>query len=694
LLPVDRLSVSNTNESGLSNAASAVIRPAFGVWVAAVMVMAWPWFRVHLDIFAAIDARLFQLILVVLPLGALSAWGYTKVRRRGVWRHEPLLLALTPVVLGAVYAPGATMVLLTMTLVAAAAGRVLLERLGLEAEFSVAAMTGLGLLTCVLFAAGITQMFRTPVFVLVVVLAGAVSWRGFIGIRHELSGYVTKWRRHEELKESTAGIAVFAIFVLTVMASLAWLTPVWSGDGLRAHLPLVRVYLLQHSLAVPDVLAYGYFPQGFEVLAAMGYALGGQMAAQGIEPVFFGLAILSLTSLTRCCGVGTNWRLTGAAVGMAVPFLHWSGTAFKNDMALATYQLGALLCFFRWRESRNFWWIVLGTFLTGMSFGVKHVALFGAIPIACLFGHAVWQQKRRVLAGALLGAVFLCFGMFWHARTYLAKGTLVFPASTEAAVQPAHAQLGWGGRIVRFVTLPYRVQVNGKRNFESGSKQPLGIILLMVAPLWLLRARQERNRRGEAILWFFVLVYCAYWGAVINVLRYAIAPVLLLAALGAARLETMPRWAVNAGLGAVFLFSLPVLAIMEMAPAQIPYLLKRADAAEFLRKTLPPYNTVEYLALHAKQDDAIASVGNWAAGYAANPAVFDHVYRNRREYTAAHVEGVMTGARDYLILPNHANLSELERAASEKYELARVFADREFVVYRLTARNGITGGGR
>lgn len=395
--------------------------------MAAVMVMAWPWFRAHLDIFAAIDYRLYQLILVVLPLGALSAWGYTKVRRRGVWRYEPLILALTPVVLGAVYAPGATVVLLTLTLVAAAAGRVLLERLGVDAEFSVAASTGLGLLTCVLFAAGITQMFRMPVFVLVVVLAGAASWRGFIGMRQEFSGYLTAWRRHEESKESSAGIAVFAIFVLTVMASLAWLTPAWTGDAVRAHLPLVRVYLQQHSLAVPALIPYGYFPQGFEVLAAMAYALGGQTAGQGIEPVFFGLAMLTVRSLTGACGIRTNWRLTGAALGMAVPFLHWSGTAFKNDMALATYQLGALLCFFRWRESRNFRWIVLGTFLAGMSFGVKHVALFGAVPIACLFGYAAWQQNRRIVAGALLGTVFLCFGMFWHARTYLAKGSPRLP---------------------------------------------------------------------------------------------------------------------------------------------------------------------------------------------------------------------------------------------------------------------------
>lgn len=157
----------------------------------------------------------------------------------------------------------------------------------------------------------------------------------------------------------------------------------------------------------------------------------------------------------------------------------------------------------------------------------------------------------------------------------------------------------------------------------------------------------------------------------------------LLAALGAARLDLQPRWAAMAAVTMAVVFSLPVIVIMEMTPAQPSYFLKSIDETEYLRRTLPPYGAVDYLVHHATTDDAIASVGNWAAAYSPNPAKFDHVYRTKRHYTAADVAAVMSGERKYLILPNHGNLGDLQKAAAERYKLTRLYADQEFIVYGL-----------
>jgi hypothetical protein len=157
----------------------------------------------------------------------------------------------------------------------------------------------------------------------------------------------------------------------------------------------------------------------------------------------------------------------------------------------------------------------------------------------------------------------------------------------------------------------------------------------------------------------------------------------VLAALGAMRLNRQPRWAAVAAIGLAVVFSLPAIVIMELTPAQIPYLLKRIDEGEYLRRTLTSYRAAEYVNRHAAKEDGIASVGNWAAGYSLDPARFDHVYRTDGQYDPADVATVLQGERRYLILPQRGNLGELEKAAGEGRRLTRVYSDEAFVVYSL-----------
>jgi len=488
------------------------------------------------------------------------------------------------------------------------------------------------------------------------------------------------------MREAAVGAAVFGAFLLVTLACIAWLTPAWNGDSIRFHMPLVRSYLWSHSLAVPAAIPYGYNPQGFEVLALLAWAVGGPNAAQAMSPLFFLLAIVTAFSLAEICGIERKWAVVGLVLASAIPFLHWSGVAFKNDLLMAAYELCALLSYLRWREERNFRWIVVGTFLTSMSFGVKHVAVFGALPMAILYLFAVWQQKRRLLSALVLGIVFASSGLLWHARTYLATHNLVYPHQIASVVSTAHAETPLSDRLLRYVYIPYWIYSEGKRHFESPSPQPAGIVLLLGAPLWLLRAPSVRQRRAEAILWIFILLYYLYWGSILSVLRYAIAPILLLTLLAAARLSAVPRWSVSVYLAAAFVFSLPILIVLEMAPAQIPLFLKRTDRAGFLRATLPPFAAVEQLGRYASDHDPVASVGNWAVAYAPNPALFEHIYKTEREYRPDDVRKVLRPESRFLILPNSANLQELEAAALPAFELERLYADLEFLLYRLKPR--------
>jgi hypothetical protein len=175
-------------------------------------------------------------------------------------------------------------------------------------------------------------------------------------------------------------------------------------------------------------------------------------------------------------------------------------------------------------------------------------------------------------------------------------------------------------------------------------------------------------------------VYYTLWTFEAAVLRYAVAPVLLLAVLGAARLALFPKPLAIAALGAALLFSIPDLILIEMAPAQIPLFLKRIDAATFLRATLPPYGAVEFLNQHAAPSDSIASVGDWSAAYSPNPAKFHLVYLDKRIYSPSAVLELLQPADRYLILPSRPNLAELESAARQDRRLTRLYQDPHFVV--------------
>jgi hypothetical protein len=656
-------------------------------WLCATTALAIPWFRYHTGIFYTIDPGLYWLLQAALPLGLIAAVAYSRLRSRGFWRYEPAALLSVPVLFGAIYDPLAMLVTVGTLAGALALGGAALRRMGLEPEIALAGLAGFGVLSCVLFLLGLIEGYRVWIFVLLLAAALLGFRRDLMEQGARIRRTLQAWGQAEDVRAAHLGGLMFAAFVLVVLACLVWLTPAWNGDSIRFHLPLIRSYLGSHSLDVPETIPYGYNPQGFEVLAVLPYALGGLGAAQALGPLFFLFALLIAYQLGRSCGIERPWAVIGTILGASIPFLHWSGVVFKNDLALAAYELGALLCYLRWRERRNFRWIVAGTFFMAMSFGVKHVAIFAALPLSLLFGNAVLRQKRRVVSAFAVLLVFACFGLFWHARTYATKHSLVYPYDASAAVRLPHPEMNPLERALRYVKIPYWVHSSGKRLFESPSTQPAGIVLLLLAPLPFLRWRDRRYRGSVAVLWFFVLAYYLYWGGVLSVLRYAIAPALLFAVLAAGGLAYKPRWSVSLCSTAALVFAIPVLVVMELAPAQIPFFVKRTDGGGFLRATLPPYGAVAFLNNHARPQDRIASVGNWAAAYAPNPDLFDHVYRTERRYTPADVVHILAKApARYLILPNSSNLGELEAAAGASFALNRMYTDGDFVVYGVTAR--------
>ena len=658
---------------------SRSISIAWAAWICAILALALQPFLQNLALFRQVDPTLYLIMLAALGLGVIAATAYHFVRRQGFWRWEPVALPIAFLLICAFYSPAGVAVTLWMLAAAFATGRFATTKFGIQADLALSTLAGFGIFSVLLFVLGESHAFYSWVFVLLFAAPLPLLWTQRTELADELRAMRRNWLSDPELTAPYVSIAIFAAIVFALITTATLLTPAWNGDTIQFHLPLMRVFLASHDLTVPRAISYGYFPQGFEVLATAAYAIAGQMAAQFVNPAFFCLGILMLYRIARCCGISRSWAITGAVLGISIPYVHWSGSVTKNDFLLACYQLAALLCCFRWRETRQFRWMPVSAFFIAMSFGIKHVAIFGAIPWTLACAYILWRQPNKRFSRAIsLAALVLLLGSLWQVRAYLGTGDPFAPAGIGKAteVEVRTARRGHGQSLLT----AYNAHFNGRRYFQSPTQNPLGIVLLILAPLWLIPRPSGSPRRTEALLWLFVILYYPFWAVEGGILRYAIAPALLLAILGAARLAPFPRPLVIAALSVALLFSLPVVILIEMAPAQIPLFLKQIDAATFLRRTLPPYGAVEYLSQHATPSDSVASIGDWAAGYAPNPANFRVTYLNQRRYTPEFVHRMLRQDARYLILPRRPNLKELESAAREDHTVTRVYEDREFVV--------------
>jgi hypothetical protein len=75
-------------------------------------------------------------------------------------------------------------------------------------------------------------------------------------------------------------------------------------------------------------------------------------------------------------------------------------------------------------------------------------------------------------------------------------------------------------------------------HFESPTPNPMGFALLAFAPALAL-VRAGGSRETVRICWFFVAGYLIYWGTILGMVRFAIAPLLLLCLFIGTRLEAV-----------------------------------------------------------------------------------------------------------------------------------------------------------
>ena len=662
-------------------------------WLGLVLYLTVLPFLWHVEYFKSPGPQFYRLILIVLPTLAAGAFVYSWVRKKGLWRMEPALFSglLLLVCLG--YELWATVVVLAMLAAAYGTGRYCLERLGVLMEshaedIALSSAVGFGLMASAMFAIGIVDGYYPWVLAALLVIPCVVFRRQIRHLPLEIRGAFDQWRGDAELSRTYVGVTVaFAavFFVCTLMLTLA---PSINVDMMLFHLGEIKHYAETHGLNIVPGMPYSYFPQGGEVLMTLGYVLAGQAAAQMVNPVFFLLTLLLVYALARRLKLSRGAAVAGVIFALAVPFLHWTGGSFKNDFPLVLYQLGSLYCFLRNRDEEGDHWIYAGVFLLASSFGVKHTAAFGAVPLGLLYLSATWRRPRLLSICFVIGLVL---GFHWHARTYQLTGNALYPATASNATVTLPPMHGTRPSVLMlYLGYPWVVHFEGTRSFESPSNNPCGIFLVMFIPAWLWVRRKKRNA-AELICFFFVAIQLLYLGWVWLILRYAILPFMILVVLTMGRLsafyESSGRIVRGSLLGAMaycLIFALLPSMIVEINGPQLLYFAKRIDREQYLSTTVGYYPSIQYIRDNLPHDSMILSLNNAGRGFAPSPGRFHFISAHRGVRLA--VDKTKAKLRridyDYTVVPTMM-APRFEDLMSSEYSIEQRHADRDYTVFAI-----------
>lgn len=335
---------------------------------------------------------------------------------------------------------------------------------------------------------------------------------------------VALWRHWQE--SALLGIAFCLLMLKASHAPGHW-------DDTSYHLPMARLFMQHHGLAVDEYLRFPYFPANMQLLMAAGLQLSGTVLAQMLAtlPVF-----VTLIGLMGCA----QWALGSAVWGvfaalayvMATPARETLGFAYV-DYGLALYCLAASLAVGVWYESGTDHkrWLLLAALFVGIAGGIK----FAGLVFASMLGVTIIVLARRLRPALWFGAVCAVTAGGWYLRSYWLSGDPIHPAG--GAIFGYHlwnaedliSQYGEQSR--------HGVEKAWVLFFDAFAHAKARVIWLGLAAVLFLRALP----RAMAPLWVVLAMFSLFWFYVTQVGRYLVMVLPVACLLAAATLNCVWR---------------------------------------------------------------------------------------------------------------------------------------------------------
>lgn len=670
------------------------------VWVVAAGIITWPYFAWEVRYFQSPGAEFYRLLLILLPLffAALGLWLW--FRRRGLWRYEPAAIAGLLLAVLLFYHFAATLVTILVITACHAIGHAVCERLRLEVpspigDISICCALGFAVLGPILFLLGLAHLYFAWVFVLLLAAPCLLLWRHARALFLAVASLWRTWRSSDEMRDPMAGVAVVFLGLAAGASAVIIIAPSIAFDPIHTHLLSAAYYASHHLLAPVPQLPYSYYPQAAETLMTIGFSLAGQPAAQMLPPVFFALTALLALDLALQAGASRAAALVGLAAAVVVPALHWTGSVPKNDLMMAFFELAALECFLAWRRTGRFLWIPCGALMLASAFDVKHVALFAAPPLVAFFLFAIWKQPRRLAAALCVLATFLLFGLYWHARAFLDTGNPIYPsAPNQGSSSMVHAHQFvlhslLPNPLLRYADIVRLVQFHGASLFESPLQMPLAAFVFVCWPVWFLTSARKWPPALKVAL-LFSGAYFAWWGASYPILRYALAPILIVFLLTGSRVADFARTAsplirLSARLAVAYSLTLSLLgiAIIEINGPQLRLLAGRIDDAEYLQEANITTAVNRYLSRAASPGDRALFVDIGRDLYSPQFLIIQSFFHQRGKMPSEFPTVLQTWDYQWLVVMRPDLPSTLSLIAGVK-SLAPVWQDPNFAVFRVS----------
>jgi hypothetical protein len=476
--------------------------------------------------------------------------------------------------------------------------------------------------------------------------------------------------------EYTVRIALIVLLgTLVVSIIILSCVPPVSKDALIHHLAIPKLYLQQGGIYEIPWARWSYYPMNLDLLYMIPLYFGNDILPKFIH---FAFALMTSGLIFRYLKKRTHalYALLGVITFLSIPIIVKLSITVYVDLGLIFFSTAALICLFKWIESRFKWkFLILSAICCGLAVGTKYTGLIGFFLIT-LFVIFIYSKSAEPTAGNQIkaigfGAVFIAVTLIvfspWAIKNYLWTANPIYPlyknwfgnpvekadparsaypGAEENSVSDAHLQDSrgeWSHFAVRKIVykekwwetalIPIRIFFQGQDEnpkYFDGRLTPLLFFFPFFAFMWISRDPPELRTEKKILLAFsifFILFAFAQRDMRIRYISPAIPPLVLLSILGFKALiaEIKSRFPEFSGkiytgivlaVAAFLLFQNAGYLVEQFRYVQpIGYISGRVNRDDYIEKYRPEYAIIKFANQNIPADAKILGVYLGNRGY-------------------------------------------------------------------------------